>query len=83
MIHAAGAHASLGAVLRDLRDLRNPSVGRYVWGRFKVGRADSLCFYDRIAEAVSEGLPDEPLAVSGRDRAHSAKRPPGLSSPHA
>lgn len=58
-LKAADAHANLGAILRDLR---NPAVGEGVWGRFKVGREDSLWFYEQIAGAVAVGLPGEPLA---------------------
>lgn len=59
-LKAADAHANLAAILRDLR---NPKVGKEVWSRFKVGRADSLWFYEKIAEAVVDGLPGEQLAV--------------------
>ena len=58
-LKAADAFVNLGAVLRDLRD---PTVGRGVWKRFKVGADASLGFYQAIVEAVTAGIGDEPLA---------------------
>lgn len=59
-LKAADAHANLVSLHRDLR---NPMVGEKVWTRFKVGRVESLWFYEEIAAAVVRGLPGEQLAV--------------------
>lgn len=59
-LKAADAHANLVSILRDLRD---PKVGEMVRTRFKVGRVDSLWFYEEIAAAVVRGLPGEQLAT--------------------
>jgi (p)ppGpp synthase/HD superfamily hydrolase len=58
-LKAADALANLSAIHRDLR---NPAIGSAVWQRFKVGREDSLWFYEQIADAVRDGIGTEPLS---------------------
>ena len=58
-LKAADALANLSSILRDLN---NPSIGSTVWNRFKVGREDSLWFYEAIATAVEAGIGQEPIA---------------------
>ena len=48
------------------RDLANPAVGAGVWERFRVGRDESLWFYEEVAAAVEAGIGDEPLSASLR-----------------
>lgn len=38
-----------------LRDLRRPSVGEAVWGRFSADKPDVLWYYGAMAEALGEG----------------------------
>lgn len=61
-LKAADAHANLGAIARDLRN-----VGPAVWGRFKVGRDESLWFYRSIVERVEVGIGEEALARELRE----------------
>jgi (p)ppGpp synthase/HD superfamily hydrolase len=56
-LKAADALANLRAISRDLS---TPGVGSTVWSRFKVGREDSLWFYEAILAKVSR-LEGEPL----------------------
>jgi (p)ppGpp synthase/HD superfamily hydrolase len=56
-LKAADALANLRAISRDLS---TPGVGSAVWSRFKVGREDSLWFYEAILDKVSR-LEREPL----------------------
>jgi (p)ppGpp synthase/HD superfamily hydrolase len=58
-LKAADALANLTAILRDLN---NPAIGSTVWRRFKVGREDSLWFYEAIATAVEASIGQEPIA---------------------
>jgi len=62
-LKAADALANLTSIARDLA---NPAVGEGVWERFKVGRDESLWFYDEIAAAVEAGIGGEPLAAALR-----------------
>lgn len=57
-LKASDACANLTAILRDLR---NPLVGDTVWERFKVGRDDSLWYYDEIMKVVDAGIGSETL----------------------
>jgi GTP pyrophosphokinase len=61
-LKAADAHANLGAIARDLRN-----VGPSVWGRFKVGREESLWFYRSIVERVEGAIGEEALARELRE----------------
>jgi (p)ppGpp synthase/HD superfamily hydrolase len=55
-LKAADALANLRAISRDLS---TPGVGSTVWSRFKVGREESLWFYEAILAKVArlEGKP--------------------------
>ncbi len=58
-LKAADALANLKAVHRDLQ---NPQVGEAIWQRFKVGKEESLWYYQTILDKVRAGLGDEALA---------------------
>jgi GNAT superfamily N-acetyltransferase len=78
-LKAADAHANLSAIHRDLRD---PRVGERAWERFKVGRRDSLWYYDEVAQAVRAGIGAEPLAEALQAvLAAVAAEPPHASAP--
>jgi hypothetical protein len=51
---------ALGNLRPISRDLSTPGVGSTVWSRFKVGREESLWFYEAILAKVSR-LEGEPL----------------------
>jgi (p)ppGpp synthase/HD superfamily hydrolase len=57
-LKAADALANLKAVARDLT---HPEVGEGVWSRFKVGRQESLWYYQEILSKVNAGIANEPL----------------------
>lgn len=58
-LKASDASTNLAAIARDLR---NPAVGNAVWERFKVGRDESLWYYEEIMKAVDAVIGDEILA---------------------
>ena len=62
-LKAADALANLASIARDLG---NPAVEESVWGRFKVGRDESLRYYREVVAAVEAGIGDEPLALALR-----------------
>jgi (p)ppGpp synthase/HD superfamily hydrolase len=56
-LKAADSLANLRAIRRDLE---TPGVGESVWSRFKVGRDESLWYYESVLELM-EGIASEPL----------------------
>ncbi len=52
---------SLANVKAILRDIRNPEVGSTVWARFKVGKEESLWYYNEILKRAKVGLASEPI----------------------
>ena len=57
-LKAADALANMRAILRDLQ---NPEVGDRVWERFKVGKKESLWYYQEILNRVGDRLNGEPI----------------------
>jgi (p)ppGpp synthase/HD superfamily hydrolase len=63
-LKAADSLANLKTIERDLH---HPEVGEAVWSRFKVGREQSLWYYNEVLARVREGIGGESLCLELED----------------